>query len=47
MESPGALLSRLREVQGYQWDENTEPFHSSYGECHVVTMWFACFNSNI
>lgn len=32
MDSPGALLSRLREVQGYQWDENAEPFHSSYGE---------------
>lgn len=36
MESPGALLSRLREVQGYHWDENTEPFHSSYGECPLV-----------
>ncbi|TLD35007.1 hypothetical protein E2P81_ATG11126 [Venturia nashicola] len=34
MESPGPLLSRLRELQGYHWDENIEPFHSSYDNWH-------------
>jgi hypothetical protein len=30
LEPPPYLLERLREIQGYTWDESRRPFHSSY-----------------
>lgn len=34
MESPGALLLRLSEIPGYEWQTDKEPFHSSYDNWH-------------
>ncbi|KAF2436070.1 hypothetical protein EJ08DRAFT_729277 [Tothia fuscella] len=34
MESPGALLARISEIPGYEWDTDTDPFHSSYDNWH-------------
>jgi len=31
MDSPGAILTRLQALSGYEWDTELPPFHSSYG----------------
>ncbi len=30
LDPPPRLFERLRQIKGYIWDEETEPFHSSY-----------------
>jgi hypothetical protein len=30
VEPPARLLERLRQIDGYTWDESRRPFHSSY-----------------
>jgi hypothetical protein len=35
MESPTALLSTLRAIPGYEWDLETPPYHSSFGELRL------------
>jgi hypothetical protein len=30
LEPPACLLERLRQLDGYTWDESRRPFHSSY-----------------
>jgi hypothetical protein len=30
LEPPACLLERLRQIDGYTWDESRQPFHSSY-----------------
>jgi hypothetical protein len=30
LEPPACLLERLRQIDGYTWDESRRPFHSSY-----------------
>jgi len=37
MESPGAFLTRLLALPGYEWDTDSAPFHSSYGMCYFLS----------
>ena len=30
LKPPSCLLERLRQLDGYTWDESKQPFHSSY-----------------
>lgn len=30
LDPPARLFERLRQIPGYIWDEEKEPFHSSY-----------------
>lgn len=30
LDPPSRLFERLRQIAGYTWDEDQDPFHSSY-----------------
>lgn len=35
LDPPLRLFERLRQLTGYAWDEEKEPFHSSYDNWYV------------
>ncbi|TVY23843.1 Hybrid signal transduction histidine kinase K [Lachnellula hyalina] len=35
LDPPARLYERLRQISGYEWDEDLEPFHSSFDNWHV------------
>jgi hypothetical protein len=35
LNPPPRLFERLRQIKGYTWDEERDPFHSSYDNWYV------------